>query len=148
MGPPSRCYAGSHGSHPKSEIGTVIQHHKDTHERRCFNCDFQWSHHNEYSIHLTKHHPDVKSDPDLALGSMFYIRKLCMYCDVKWYHSYQYKDHLKEHHPNVGPDAVLGEAPGFQRRDKIIARYYAAPAYRTHVIPQNGPTERRYTVRK
>jgi hypothetical protein len=49
-----------------------------------------------------------------------------MYCDVQWVHSYQYKDHLKEHYPNVDPDAVLGEAPGSQRRDKIIARFHSS----------------------
>jgi len=46
-----------------------------------------------------------------------------MYCDVQWFDSGQsYKNHLKEHHPNLDPDAVLGEVPGSQRRDKIICK--------------------------
>ena len=87
----------------------------------CLYCDFKSSRRYEYKAHLKKHHPDV--DP-VVLGQANSTRKLCMYCDVEWNRSYQYKEHLREHHPNVDPDAVLvlGEVPGSQRRDKIIAR--------------------------
>ena len=63
--------------------------------------------------------------------------KLCMYCDFEWNHPYQYKDHLRERHPNLDPDAVLGEAPGLQRRDKIIARVQTQEhSYREVINPK------------
>lgn len=82
----------------------------------CLYCDFKWSLLYKYRTHLRKHYPAV--DP-VVVGRATSIL-LCMYCNVEWDQPSQYKDHLREHHPNVDPDAVLGYAPGSQRRDKII----------------------------
>lgn len=124
---------------------SVARHYREVHESSsCLYCGFRRSRSraSQYRKHLTERHPYV--DPDLILGPSISTRKrrniipdvdpglgpsistrnLCMYCDVAWDHPYQYKDHLREHHPNLDPNAVLGEAPGLERRDEIIARYH------------------------